>query len=339
MKKEARVAIVIGNGSYDEQRLDAPTQNSRIVREMLEKNGFYVYYGENLDKRNFIRLLRKFNKKMRPGGIGLFYFSGHMVQTGGKNYLIPVDHGIEDEKMVARQGIMLKSIYKGMQEAHNHHNIIILDGAKEAPFGSLFTMQKESYAPVKSKDDFSIFIATQPDNVNTSDTFTQDFVSIADKKGQELEALRSELLHLRQFHDQPQPYISLALNRPFYINLPDRLPEADELAYAKIKGKPSRKEAEAFIKKYPNSPFVGKVREQLALIEKKEALQHEIERQEQEAAAMKQAEAAKVSLEEAVSEEVSPKNEIGITLTKPGSQVEETPEKPEEGEERHILLE
>ena len=102
MKKELRVAIVIGNSSYDENPLPTSTDNARKMRAFLEKNGFYVYYGENLDKRNYIRLLRKFNKKMRPGGIGLFYFSGHIVQTKGRNYLIPVDNGIDDEAMVLR---------------------------------------------------------------------------------------------------------------------------------------------------------------------------------------------------------------------------------------------
>jgi len=142
MKKEPRVAIVIGNSSYDENPLPTTTENARIMRAFLEKNGFYVYYGENLDKRNYIRLLRKFNKKMRPGGIGLFYFSGHTVQTKGRNYLIPVDNGIENEEMIQRQGINLKSVYSGMDQAHNRLNIVIIDGAKEAPFGSLFSMEK-----------------------------------------------------------------------------------------------------------------------------------------------------------------------------------------------------
>lgn len=374
MKEEARVAIVIGNGTYDEHALKASIQNARNVREFLEKNGFYVYYGENLDKRNFIRLLRKFNKKMRPGGIGLFYFSGHIVQTKRKNYLIPIDSGLTEEAMIPRQGIALTSIYSGMRRAYNRLNIIILDGAKEAPFGSLFTMKKESYAPIKAVDDFATFIATHPDKVNISDTFTRDFLSLADKKGLELQELKKGLSYLRKQHKQPRPYITVTQKRPFYFMLPDRLPTQDEIAYARIKESQSRKEVENFIKAYPKSSFVKEAEKQLKVFDEAEAKQHEEQRKAFEA---KAAEATRIMQEKArkrhqaetntskmetrtsdtaeikidkpqnstsekpsvTASEDARKNDVNLTLTKPDEQVKELLKKPAEGQERHIVLE
>ncbi len=370
MKKEARVAIVIGNGDYDEHALQTPTQNARNVRDFLEKNGFYVYYGENLDKRNFIRLLRKFNKKMRPGGVGLFYFGGHIVQTKNKNYLIPVDNGIEEEAMIPRQGITLTSIYRGMRHAHNRLNIIVLDGAKESPFGSLFTMKKASYAPIKAADDFSLFIATHPNKVNNSSTFTKDFLAIADKKGSELQELRRELSYLRQMHKQPQPYITVAEKRPFYFKLPDRLPTQDEIAYAQVKNSQSRKEIEHFINAYPKSSFVKEAEKQLKAFDDEEKEREEQRKTFEAEATRKMQEEAK-KLHEADADESQTKNrapktaeigmdkpqnsiaersataaakdarknDVNITLTKPGSQVKEIVKKPDKGDERHILLE
>ncbi len=372
MKKEARVAIVVGNGSYDEHALKTPVQNARNVRDFLEKNGFYVYYGENLDKRNFIRLLRKFNKKMRPGGVGLFYFSGHFVQTKGKNYLIPIDNGIEEEAMIPRQGIPLTSIYTGMQDAYNRLNIVVLDGAKKSPFGSLFAMKKESYAPIKAADDFSTFIATYPDSVNNSDTFTKDLLTLADSKGVELQELRNELNRLRQTHKQPQPYIAVVEKRPFYFKLPDRLPTQDEIAYARIKESQSRKEVENFINAYPKSSFVKAAEKQLKVFDDIEAKEHEEKRKAFEAkaaeATRKMQEEARKRHEPQASQETKEelkateigmekpqkstaekpsleaaeetrKSDVNITLTKPGKQKKEIIKKPDEGYERHIVLE
>ncbi|WP_345977505.1 caspase family protein [Sulfurimonas sp. HSL3-7] len=374
MKKEARVAIVVGNGNYDEHALTLPIQNARNVRKFLEQNGFYVYYGENLDKRNFIRLLRKFNKKMHPGGVALFYFSGHLVQTKRKNYLVPIDSGITEEAMIPRQGIAMTSVYTGMRRAHNRLNIIVLDGAKEAPFGSLFALEKESYAPIKAADDFSTFIATYPDRLNNSDTFTKDFLSLADKKGLELQELKRGLSYVRKQHNQPQPYITLTQKRPFYFKLPDRLPTQDEIAYAQIKNSQSRKEIANFINAYPQSVFVKEAEKQLKIFDDIEEKAREDKRKAFEA---KAAEATRKMQEKArklhnaetntsevknstydmaeiviekpqnstsekpsvtTSEDVQ-KNDVNITLTKPGEQVKELLAKPVKGDERNIVLE
>jgi len=312
MKNELRVAIVIGNSSYDENPLPTSTENARKMRAFLEKSGFYVYYGENLDKRNYIRLLRKFNKKMRPGGIALFYFSGHTVQTNGRNYLIPVDNGIENEEMVPRQGINLKSVYSGMDQAHNRLNIVILDGAKEAPFGTLFSMEKPAHAPIKQVPGFATFMASHPDNVNTSETFTQDFLTLAGKNGLDIGKLRGELSYLRQQHKQPQPQITLAEDRPFYFNLPDSLPK--EQKHAKVKTVKSAKETDTKLDKQKVQS-----KQQTSESGPAEKTEEKLTEQSQD----------KTDVQ---------KNDVNITLSSPGSAIQETPIKPKEGEERQILL-
>ena len=276
--------------------------------------------------------------------------------------------------MIPRQGITLTSIYKGMRLAHNRLNIIVLDGAKEAPFGSLFTMKKASYTPIKAADDFSIFIATHPNSINNSDTFTRDFLTLADKKGLELQELKRELSYLRQLHKQPQPYIAVADKRPFYFKLPDRLPTQDEIAYAQIKNSPSRKEIENFINAYPKSSFVKEAEEQLKVFDDIEEKERKKQRKAFEAEA---AEATRKMQEEAkklqniqpddsltknrapktpgsgidkpqngasekpsiTAAEDARKNDVNITLSKPGSKLKEIVKKPDEGDERHILLE
>jgi len=357
MKKESRVAMVIGNSSYDEHEAPSATENSRKMKKFLEKNGFYVYYGENLDKRNFVRLLRKFHKNLRPNGIGLVYYSGHSVQTKGKNYLLPVESGILNEEMIIRKSISLNSIYSGMEESYDRLNIVVLDTAFGRPFGSLFTPKKKGLAAIRSPKAQVTFIATRPNIYNNSITFTNDFLTVAKQKGLELTPLKTKLTTLRQTHRQNRPKINIAKNQPFYFVLPNSLPPADKLAYTKIKDSKSKKELNRFINIYPKSSYTRKVQKQLRTVKKNEAALKEKKRialevkaakatQKAKEAAIKEAEAKALAAKEAEAKEkeaaakaAAEKNEIDFKLTKPEDVIEQTPVKPEEGEERQILLE
>ncbi len=350
MKKESRIALVVGNSDYDDHELPSASKNARKMKKFLEKNGFYVYYGENLDKRNFVRLLRKFNKNLRPNGIGLVYYSGHSVQTKGKNYLVTIDNGILDESMIVRKSISLNFIYSGMEESYNRLNIVVLDTAFDSPFGTLFEPKKEGLAAIKSPKAQVTFMTSRPNTYSNSTTFTNDFLTVAKEKGLELTALKTKLADLRQTHHQRKPQITIANNQPFYFVLPERIPSPDELVYSKIKNSDSKNELEKFINEYPKSPFTKKVKQQLNSITIKEKRRKEFEAKAAEAtrkakeAAAEEAEnkklAAKAAKEkEAAAKAAEQKNDIAFTLTKPEDVVEHTPVKPKEGEERQILLE
>ncbi len=350
MKKESRVALVVGNGNYDEHPLSFATQNARKMKRFLEKNGFYVYYGENLDKKNFIRLLRKFNKQLHPKGIGFVYYCGHSVQTKGKNYILPVENAILDDSMIARKGISLNSVYSGMEKSYNRLNIVLLDTAFDTPFGTLFRPAKKGLAAIKSPKAQVTFLASGPDRYNDSTTFTEDFLTLASVKGTELTPLKERLTALRREHSQTAPYIAIAKNQPFYFVLPERIPPADELAYAKIKNSSEQKELETFISTYPKSPFAVKANAQLTRLIEEERVRLEFEAKAAEATQKAKEAAAKEAEEKALAEKMEAeqkaaekaakeKNDISFKLTKPEDVVEEAPVKPKEGEERQILLE
>jgi len=336
MKKEHRVAIVVGNNNYDDHALDVSHTNARNMKKFLEKNGFYVYYGENLDKKNFVRLLRKFYKNLHANGIGLFYYSGHAVQTRGKNYLVTVDNGILDESMIVRKSISLNTVYNSMADSYNRLNIVILDTAFEKPFGELFTPKKKGLAPFNTSKAHVTFSAVKPHQQNTSDSFTKDFLSLAQHKGLELTPLKKRLQTLRRQHRQPAPHIIIARNQPFYFVLPNHIPAPDELAYSKLRENGGQTDLENFINKYPKSTFVPAAKAQLKKIyakkEQQRKMQQRIEFEKQAAEATKRAK-TQAALE------AKKKNEINFKLTKPEEIKKRTVKKPKQGEERQIILE
>ena len=347
MKKEHRVAIVVGNSDYDDHPLPHATQQARQMKKFLEKNSFYVYYGENLDKRNFVRLLRKFNKRLHANGIGVIYFSGHAVQTKGKNYLVPVDNGILDASMIVRKSISLNSIYTAMDESYDRLNIVILDTAFKEPFGTIFLPKKDGLAPIKSPKAHVTFVSVQSNQINTSDTFGQDFITVAQKKGVELTSVKNRLRQLRHQHRQPKPYIKIVKNQPFYFVLPEHIPAPDELAYTKIKESDSQEALKKFLERYPHSHYHSKVQarlDKLLTIEReKRATAEEQRRRHFEAEA---AEATRKAKEQAANraaihakKKAQEPNEIRFKLSDPKEVKQVKPKPPKEGKQRQIILE
>ena len=125
---EKRVALIIGNNNYSHlKHLKNPLNDARLMRDTLKKSGFKIIYKENANIRDMKKLLRKFAYKIRKGGIGLYYFSGHSVNVDGKNYLIAVDASLDNRDYISHEAIPLNNIIKKMNDARNRLNILISD--------------------------------------------------------------------------------------------------------------------------------------------------------------------------------------------------------------------
>ena len=135
---ETRVALVIGNGAYVVGRLNNPVLDARAMAATLTGLGFEVLAHENLSYRDMRRAVAEFGERIANGGVGLFYYSGHGVQMNGKNYLVPVDADIKNERYVAAESIDADSVLIQMQEAKTRVNIVVLDACRNNPFAGRF---------------------------------------------------------------------------------------------------------------------------------------------------------------------------------------------------------
>ena len=85
-----RVALVIGNGAYKEGPLRNPVNDARILKNVLMRAGFQVSLLENGNKRQMLKAVKDFGKKLRKSDVALFYFSGHGVQYMDRNWIFPI---------------------------------------------------------------------------------------------------------------------------------------------------------------------------------------------------------------------------------------------------------
>ncbi len=141
-KGQKRIALVIGNNEYKESPLRNPTHDAEDIANVLQGLGFTVQMKINADQRQMEEAVKEFAREIQNGDVGLFYFSGHGVQVGGDNYLIPVGGSIETETDVRYKALNAGLILGKMEESRNRTNIFILDACRNNPFKGFRSLSK-----------------------------------------------------------------------------------------------------------------------------------------------------------------------------------------------------
>jgi uncharacterized caspase-like protein len=68
-----RLALVIGNSAYKNAPVKNPVNDATDMASALMKLGFKVTLKTDADQKTMEKAIRSFGKKLRKGGIGLFY--------------------------------------------------------------------------------------------------------------------------------------------------------------------------------------------------------------------------------------------------------------------------
>ena len=129
-----RNALVIGNGEYNYSPLLNPVNDAQDIAKMLKKLQFNVVHLENASQRAMENAIRQFEKKLKNGGVGLFFFAGHGLQVSGKNYLVPIGANIQEETDVKYEAVDAGRVLDAMYNAGNELNIVILDACRNNPY-------------------------------------------------------------------------------------------------------------------------------------------------------------------------------------------------------------
>ena len=106
---EQRIALVIGNARYEAGgTLANPVNDARLIRSTLERLNFDVVYREDATKAEMEKAIQQFTDRLAKAGsqgVGLVYYAGHGMQSGGENYLLPVDIRLSREADLRFYGV------------------------------------------------------------------------------------------------------------------------------------------------------------------------------------------------------------------------------------------
>ncbi len=165
LSAEQRTALVIGNATYRIASLRNPSNDARDMSAALQNLGFSVTTLIDANNQKMYQAIRDFGKDLARGRTGLFYYAGHGMQVGGRNYLIPVDADIRAEDEVRYFAVDAGLILSKMESAGNETNIVILDACRDNPFKRSFRSSSRGLAVVEAPKGSLVIYATAPGSV------------------------------------------------------------------------------------------------------------------------------------------------------------------------------
>jgi len=137
-----RRALIIGNATYAWGPLTNPVNDARAMETALQEYGFRVSKVENGTRRDILGAVRTFVEGVKPNDAVLVYYSGHGVQIGGENYLIPVDLNPRTEAEVRDDAINANRLLKDLESTGSRLRVLILDSCRDNPLRGSKTTQR-----------------------------------------------------------------------------------------------------------------------------------------------------------------------------------------------------
>lgn len=130
-----RVALLIGNSDYAKvPRLANPGRDVGLLKETLTKAGFdAVDTVIDADRSGMIAALRRFQAGASGADIAVVYFSGHGIEIGGENYLVPTDAHLTSDRDVQDETLALSRVLESTDGA-GQLKLVILDACRNNPF-------------------------------------------------------------------------------------------------------------------------------------------------------------------------------------------------------------
>ncbi len=219
-----RVALVIGNGSYQIGALANPANDAKAMAQSLRDSGFEVMQYTNVNKRDFEESLRAFGSKIPRGGVALFYFAGHGVQVKGVNFLLPIGAKVEKEGDVEFEAVDAGRIMNELESAGSRLNIVILDACRNNPFAQRVRSLSRGLAVMSAPSGTVVAYATGPGEVasdgdGNNGLYTQELLKNMREPNLKIEEMlkRTRITVKEKTNGQQVPWENTSLDGDFYF--------------------------------------------------------------------------------------------------------------------------
>lgn len=131
---ERRIALVVGISRYEHaEDLPNPRNDAHAIGTALRKLQFDVEEHTDLDRRNFLTVLKAFGARASQADVAVMYYSGHGIQVSGTNYLIPADAQLKRERDLLYEAVPIRLPLGELAQARQL-GVLILDAGRNNPF-------------------------------------------------------------------------------------------------------------------------------------------------------------------------------------------------------------
>lgn len=131
----ARHALVIGNDNYATvAKLRNARSDATAMAEALKMAGYQVLLQTDRTQREMLDDVLALQQRVQGGDEVVLFFSGHGVQIGAMNYLLPIDVRSATEAQVKNDAIALNKLLDDVREKRPALTLAIIDACRDNPF-------------------------------------------------------------------------------------------------------------------------------------------------------------------------------------------------------------
>ena len=266
---EKRVALVIGNSDYKDPSLTlaSPKNDADAIAAVLKSLDFEVMLVTNVGKQQMDSALELFARRSTTADSALFFYAGHAIQQGGKNYLMPIDAQSEDKISIQNDLTSVDSVRTALDRASGVR-ILILDACRNNPAAGVNRLA--GLARIDRADGLVIAYATAPDTVAQDGTnsahspFSSALIKEMGEPGLEIEKLFRRVAEdvSDATNGKQRPETSVSVLNDYYLNQSDRKVWEETRESADIP------RIQEFLDRFPNSPFSFQAKNRLEMLER-----------------------------------------------------------------------
>jgi uncharacterized caspase-like protein len=283
MARERRVALVVGNSTYKHTaKLENPKNDAADIAGRLEKLGFEVITGIDLDKSGMDQTVRSFAEKLSGASLGVFFYAGHGLQVDGQNYLVPVDARLTSASALDFEMIRLDLVQRSM-ERETKANVLFLDACRDNPLarnlaralGTRSTNIGRGLAAAESGEGTLIAFSTQPgavafDGEGRNSPFAAALLKHIATPGEDLSSVligvRNDVMASTSRRQVPWDHSALTARVYFGPQPKDRASgpsfeqQAELALWATVKDGSDPAVVRSYLDRYPNGTFAATAR-------------------------------------------------------------------------------
>ncbi|MEM0970649.1 MAG: caspase family protein, partial [Verrucomicrobiota bacterium] len=138
------VALLVGNGRYSalnpgQRMLDLrdPGNNAELIGDTLRAMSAEVRVVTDVDLSGMQKAIQETVDSLHPGDVFLFYYGGHGIQIGGKNFLAPLGVSLLDSNAVRRTTYPLDDLLSLLSDRKLRFSALFVDASRKNPFNSV----------------------------------------------------------------------------------------------------------------------------------------------------------------------------------------------------------
>jgi peptidoglycan hydrolase-like protein with peptidoglycan-binding domain len=277
-----RVALVVGAGAYRHvPPLPNAANDASDMAASLRGLGFDVDLVLDPDRTALERAVERFGLATRGAEAALFFYAGHAIEVGGRNWLIPVTAELRTPQQLRFQALEVEAVTEQTQAAARF-SMIILDACRDNPFRRLWPAASRStagrgLARVSPATGTLVVFSTAPgavaaDGQGRNSPFTAALLRHMPTLGMEVRPMLAEVRRsVREATGGAQvPWEESSLEGAFYFRptaapaapAPTATPAAppaaqtsDSLAWQFVLNSRNPADFEVFLEQFPNSVF------------------------------------------------------------------------------------